>query len=369
MPEMPTRLDYFRLARRYITSRAKRIDPALVDVAGSDINIYVGSGSYMGQAVTQQLIDRFRALTLNGAEGEDLDRYAFDRYQLSRKGAAAAVGSVRFFRTSSAAGGGVVPINTPLSSLTGVDYVTTSTATFASSSTAATADARAVLAGKEYQVGSNQIRKISDPSSLFDPSIHVTNDDKTAGGEPAESDEDFRIRIRNFWNTARRGTKPAIEFGALAVPGVVTAQATEAINSSNQPARIVNLYIADSSGVASKVLGAQVAASLADYRACGIAVITSLSIPQIVDVALRLTFAANVDTTTLTETVCTAITSYVNSLAVNETLSRASLYVVLQRYNQQGLICDESSIVAPTGNLVPAAGRTLRMNRSNVVVL
>lgn len=369
MPQILTRLDYYRIGRRFVATRAKRIDPAQVDVEGSDINIYVGSGSYLAHAVTRQLVDRYRALTLNGAEDEDLDRYALDRYQLPRKGAAAAVGTVRFFRTDTAAGAGQVDIGTQLDSLTGVSYITTTTAVFAAASKEATADVRAVLAGKEYQVGANQIRKIKSPGALFDTTLQVTNDAKTAGGEPAEEDEDFRGRIRDFWTTARRGTKEAIEFGAKAVDGVVTATASEVLDSLNRPARLVQLCIADSSGVASAVLGAQTVQQLDEYRACGIGVVVALSIPQMVDITLQLTFAANVDTSTLTEAIAGAIVAYVNSLAVNQTLSRASLYAVLQRYNNQGLIIDESAIVSPTGNIVPPPGRTLRMARSNVTVL
>ena len=368
MAEILTRLDFYRIGRRYVASRAKRIDPAQVDVEGSDINIFVGSASYMAHAVSRQLVDRIRALTLDGAEDDDLDRYGNDRYQLPRKGAAAALGSARFFRTSTAAGGGSVPINTKLIALTGVEYITTTTAIFAPLALEATCEIRAVLAGKEYQVGANQIRKIDKPTSLFDTTLQVNNDDKTAGGEPEEGDDDYRNRIRDFWSTARRATKEAIEFGALTVDGVVSADASEAIDSLGRPARVVNLYIADSSGVASAALGAEVRAALDEYRACGIAVVTSLSMPQIVDVSLKLSFAANVDTSTLTEAIRNALVAFVNSLVVNQTLSRAQLYVVLQRFTNAGLLVDESSIVTPTGDLVPSPGTTLRTTLANVTV-
>lgn len=368
MAEILNRFDFYRIGRRYIATRAKRIDPSQVDVEGSDINIFVGSSSYMAHAVARHLADRMRALTLNGSEDEDLDRYGFDKYQLPRKGASVALVTVRFFRTSITGGGGAVVVGTKLVSLTGVEYVTTTTAIFAAASLEATCEARAVLAGKEYQVGANQIRKIDKPSSLFDPSLQVNNDDKAAGGEPVEEDDDYRNRIRNFWTTARRGTRPAIEFGALTVAGVVSAQAVEAIDSLSRPARVVRLCIADSSGVASSAMGAAVRTQLEEYRACGIAVVVDLSIPDIVSIVLKLVFGANVDTTTLTETIRNAVVSYVNTLAVNEVLSRGSLFALLQRYQNQGLIVRESSIVAPTGDLVPSSGRTLRTTIANVQV-
>lgn len=368
MAELLTRLDLFEIGRRYVVTRAKRIDPEQVDVEGSDANIFVGSMSFVGQAVSRQCGDRIRALLLDGAFSEDLDRYALDRYTLARKGAAAALGAVRFYRAV-AGTAGTVPIGTKLVSLTGIEYVTLTAATFAAADLEKPANVRAVQAGKEYQVGANQIRKIDKPTILFDPKLQVNNDDKTAGGEPREPDPEFRERIRDFWTTARRGTKSAIEFGARAVGGVSTARAIEAITGGGTPARVVNLYIADSSGVASAALGASVRVNLEDFRACGISVITSLSIPQIVDVTLKLTFAAGVDTSTLTEVIRASVVEFVNALAVNGTLYRSDLYSVLRRYVLDGLIVDDSSIVSPTGDLVPAPGTTLRTTLDNVTVV
>jgi uncharacterized phage protein gp47/JayE len=367
MAELLTRLDLFEIGRRYVMTRAKRIDPEQVNVEGSDANIFVGSMSFVGQAISRQNGDRIRALLLDGAISEDLDRYALDRYSMTRKGAAAALGEVRFYRT---AGGvaGTVPIGTKLVSLSGIEYVTLTAATFAAADLEKKANVRAVQAGKEYQVGANQIRKIDKPSILFDPKLQVNNDEKTAGGEPREPDTEFRERIRKFWTTARRGTKSAIEFGAQAVDGVSTARAVEVITGGGQPARVVQLYIADSSGVASASLGTKVRANLEDYRACGIAVVTALSIPQIVDVLLKLTFAAGVDTSTLTEAIRAAVVEFINSIAVNGTLYRADLYSILRRYVLDGLIVDDTSVVVPTGDLVPVAGRTLRTTIDNVKV-
>lgn len=368
MAEILNRLDFFRIGRRYIASRAQRIDPSQVDVEGSDINLYVGSSSYMSHAIARHLVDRVSALTLAGAEDEDLDRYVIDRYQEPRKGAAAALVTVRFYRSSASAGAGSVPIGQKLIALTGVEYITIETASFGAASLEISVTARAVLAGKEYQVGANQIRKIDRPELLFDPTIQVNNDAKAAGGEPAEEDSDYRVRIQNFWRSARRGTREAIEYGATTVPGVVSAQASEAVDNTGRPARLVNLYIADSSGVASAALGASVLVALDEYRACGIPVLISLSLPEIVDVRLSLTFTSAVDTVILTEAIRNAVVAFVNSLAVNQPLSRADLFSLLRRYANQGLIVTESSVIAPAGNVIPTVGRTLRTTLANVTV-
>lgn len=367
--DFPSRLDLYALARQYITTRATKIDPAQVDVEGSEANIFAGVSSMVGYQVVLALIQDLNALLLSGAFDEDLDRYGIDRYQLARKGAAAALGTVRIFRASTAGGAGVVPSNTVVVTLNGVQYFTLADASFGAGDFEVETDVRAAQAGKVSQVGANQIRQFAQPGLLFDSTLQVINDAATAGGEDAEEDDAYRERIRDFWRSARRGTKSAIEFGARTVNGIESALAEEVINDEGEPARAVNLYIADSSGVASAALGATVRATLDDYRAAGIAVITSNSIPQIVDVTLQLQFNAGVDTSSLTQLIRANVVEYVNSLGVSETLLRAGLFSVLQRFASDGLIVAQTSVVAPTGDLVPDVGQTLRTRLQNVTVV
>jgi len=369
MPDIPTRLDYYRLGRDYITGRNTKIDPAQVDIDGSNVNIFVGVASVLADKVTRQLAYRTAALLLDGATEEDLDRYVWDRYQLTRKGASAAIGAVRVFRTSTAAGAGTVPSGTVVAAPNGVEYVLTTSATFAGADTEVTARVRAVQAGKSTQVGKNAITSFRNAGDLFDPTLRINNDKPTAGGEDRELDPVFRDRVRAFWKAARRGTLGAIEFGALTVAGVVSAQASEILNPDGNPGRLVELYIADSSGVASDALADIVRAALLEYRAAGIQVQVFTSLPEIVDIELRLKFKANVDTLALTEIIRAGVVSFVNSLPVNGPLFISQLYATLQRYVENGLIVDETTVVAPTGDLIPSVGQTVRTTLTNVTVV
>ena len=368
MADFPTRLDLFALGRDYITQRAKKLDPSQVNVDGSDANIFVGSNSVIGNAIVNQLAFSFNRLLLDGADGDDLDRYAFDRYGLTRKGASAALGAARIFRQTIAGGAGTVLSGTKLVTLTGVEYVTTTNASFGAGDFTSTANVRAVQAGKATQVGANAITRFSAPGALFDNSLQVNNDAPTAGGEDAEDDETFRGRIRDFWNTARRGVLAAIEFGARSVPGVVSAKAVEALAPGNTPARVVNLFIADSSGVASDALGQSVRVALDDFRAAGIAVIVFTSLPLIVQIQLHLTFRANVDTVTLTDNIRAALVSFVNSLPVNGTLLLSDIFSQLQQFSGDGLIVNQGTVILPTGDLVPAVGQTIRTTLDQITV-
>lgn len=364
-----SRLDLFEIGRRYILARATKIEPSIVDTRGSDANIFVGSMSFVGVAIVRQAVKLAKARMLDGANGEDLVRLVFDRYQLPPKEASPAVGSVSFVRSVFTAGGGTIPIGTKLRTLTGIEYITLTDAVFGITQLTATADVRSVQAGKSQQVGKNQIRRFAEPGSIFDPSIQVTNPLAMAGGEDAEQDPAFRERARDFWPTQRRGTLGAIEFGAKTVAGVDSAAAYEALTANAQPARVVSMYIADSSGIASAALGAAVRAQLNEYRAAGIAVITELSIPQMITVKLKLAFVAGVDTATIGQAVRTAIVGVVNSLGANQTLLRATLTNVLTRYVKQGLIPDDSTIVEPVGDLVPTPGSTLRTTFTLVTIV
>lgn len=367
--DLPSRLDLYTIGRNFVVQRARKLDPAQVDILGSDVNIIVGSSSVVADAIVKQLTARIAALTLDGSDDEDLDRYAFDRYQLVRKGAAPARGAGRIFRTSTIGGAGTVPIGTKCVTDSGFEYITTSIASFGASDLESMANVRAAEAGKASQVGANAIQRFQKPTELFDATLQITNDAATAGGEDVEDDDLFRERIRDYWRTARRGILAAIEFGALTVPGVVSAQAIEVLTSGNNPARLVMLYIADSTGVASDALAEDVRVALDDYRACGIQVLISTSLPLIVDIELRLRFRANVNTVTLTDNVRSAIVAFVNTLPVNGTLYLGDLYSVLRRYTEDGLLMDNGSIVSPVGDLVPAVGQTIRTTLTNVVTV
>ncbi len=373
MADLVSRADLYGVGRAYLISKATKIDPQQVDVQGTDANIFVGSVSEMAYVCILQLAYALNRLFLDGAEGDDLDRYAWDRYQLTRKGASAALGGETFARALSSGPAGSIPAGTLLNSQSGFNYITTTVASFTSSTgspsdTVATANIRAQQAGKLSQVGANALTNFGLPAQIFDPTITCNNPLATGGGEDVEDDDTFRERIRGYWTTAQRGILSAIEYGAIQVPGVVSANAVEVITPGGNPARLVYLYVADSSGTASAQLAALVQTQLQNYRAAGIQVVVFTSIPQIISVALALSFVAGVDTVGLSALVQAAVLNYVNSLGCNQPLLLSSIGSVLQRFSSQGLIPQQGSIVAPTGDLYPSPGQTLRAFASGITL-
>ena len=379
MPALPSKTDLLNVARTYVKTHAVRVDPAVVDLAGSDLNIFVGSVAGLGVYLVNQLAAQVGAHRLATSDVEDLDRLVRDLLQELRKGAAPARAPLTWSRPNAAAGAGAVPIGTRVAAA-GAEYRTTSTATFSASGLSAACDAEAVRAGRDYQVGANALTRVVQPQLLFDPSLRVTNPEAAAGGEPREEDDAFRERARSIVRNARRGTLGAIETGLTSVPGIASALAVEAYGpiyyelgsfrslgvATPVPARVVVGYVADSSGVANAALARAGERALAEWRPAGTQVVVLAGLPTIVTVRLRLAFSAGVDTAALAEVVRAAVVEYVNSLRVGETLVRAGILALLLRYRSSGLVVGEGSVVEPAGDVVPEPGRTLRSRLEDV---
>ena len=352
--------------------KATKIDAAMIDVEGSDANLVVGSSSYMAQQVARQCAQEMSEHFLDPSmPDESLDRLVYDSFAgMTRKGAAPSYVTVQLTRPTAGAGAGTIPTNTKVLALSGTEFVTIAPATFAASAVGGVSViVKSVLAGIAYNVGKNQIRSFSDASQLFDPTIQINNEDRSAGGGDRESNDLLVARAQKFFITARRGTLGAIEFGALAVPGGESANAVEVITTGSMPARVVLLYIADGTGVSNAALGNIVRNSLLEYRGGGVSVIIATSVPELVSVMLQLTFAANVDTVTVTSNIRAAIVGFINSLGVNQPLLRNDLGGVLARFKTDGLIPDSNTIASPLGDIVPDPGQTLRARLDDVVVI
>lgn len=366
--DLPSRLDYFQIGRKYVIDNAKKIDPKQVDTIGSDANIYVGVASVMAEHLTNQLAYRSAALLVDGAEDDDdLNRVIYDRFQLLPKGAANGVCTIRIRRDTTTAGAGAVEVGTVVSAAN-VDYVTTTTATFGATQFESVCDVRSVNAGAATRIAPGAITNFQKPESLFDRTLVPTNEVASAGNEDAETADQFRSRSKLAWKAQRRGILPAIEFGALEVPGVVSATAFEYVDPTGNAARLVNLCIADSTGTANQTLAKLVLKSLSEWRAAGITVLISTSLPQLIAIQLALSFLGGVDTDLLAEQIRGAITSFVNTLPVNGTLYLGELYSVLARFRSDGLLLNQQTIIEPVGDLLPEIGKTLRIQPSNILL-
>src|SRR5580692_692795 len=104
--DLLSRLDLFNVGANFLNQRAIKIDPNQVFILGSDANLFVGATSVVADTINSQLLYAIASLLLDSATGEDLDRYAWDRYRLTRKDANAAVVDVTISRPNANNGPG-----------------------------------------------------------------------------------------------------------------------------------------------------------------------------------------------------------------------------------------------------------------------
>ena len=224
------------------------------------------------------------------------------------------------------------------------------------------------VADQAGPVGNVPAGAVNNTVSAFPVAVTVTNVEPAAGGRDRETDTQLRERARDFFTTARRGTRSAIEFGALQVPRVVQATAQELIQTANgHPALRVALYVADADGQANAALGAEVARSLDEYRALGVPVIAVPAVPQYVLITVQgVQYAAGADTEQVLASATNALLALVNNLAPGATLYRSAILGTLAGVAQ--LIVPEGALVAPAGDLVPSTGTVIRTTADRITL-
>lgn len=365
MADIPTRIDLFNIGADEILSRSavrtpgQRINPDEIFTEGSDINIVTASASAMAEEVQRQMVLKIAALYLDTAEEEDLDRFVADRFSpdVVRKQASPAVAIVSLSR----AGGTLLDItfaaDTKLRTVAGTEFRTRFAVSLAAGQVGpVTVEVQATEAGTVGNVAANTIVQFVEQPE--DPAMVVTNLEPAAGGDDVETDARLRERARQFFRTARRGTLSAIEFGALTVAGVRQATAVEERDANGDETGRVQLYVADAQGQGNTSLVNAVLGALLEYRAAGIVVDVVASTPVFVSIRYRLRFDTGVDSTEAFASIQLATLSAVNALRPQQTLEVSLLFQ--QARSVPGVIVLDDAIVAPVGDVVPAAGEVIR---------
>lgn len=363
--DFPTRAQLFEILADEIIVRSqarepsRRISPEEVFTDGSDVNILSASSSALGEEVIRQLARAYKALFLETAEREDLDRLVADRFAsiVARKTATAALVPVIFRRAGGALAGLPIPVGTTVGTRTGVTFQTVTLASFPPGGLGpVSVVAQCSSAGLQGNVEPGTVTEIV--SQLGDPAITVENVEPGAGGDDTEGDASLRERARDFFRVARRGIARAIEFGARTVPGVRLATAEEVLGPDGNPTGRVTLYIADANGQANSAFAAAVRVALFEWRAAGIFVDVRSAIPTFVEIVLRLRIASGFDSTLVFNAVRSAVVAGVNTLQPNQPLTRAQIFAAAR--SVPGAIVLDDAIVAPVGDVIPTAGEVLR---------
>jgi len=305
----------------------------------------------MGEAIVASWAKCMRDLFVDTARGAALDRIAFDRFGVTRKPASAATVDINLHRTSAAAGGGTVAAGTRLTTASGSVFAVEVDVVFGPTDLSKNAPSVAQVVGPSMNVPAGTAWVISD--SLFDPSIVATNStNPAAGGSDAESDAQFRGRIRSYFLTLRRATVGAIQYAATTIPGVSVSSAYEIVNPGNAlPAGAVELIIGDDDGNASSDMLQSVRDILLQFRACGIPVFLSGGDVAFESVVYKLGFAPGVDTIRAANEVRSVVVAMAQFLNPGQRLLRSDLIGAAR--SVPGVVVADDALVAPVGDIIP----------------
>lgn len=363
---LPSRADLFNIGADEVNARSlarpptQRIAREAVFTEGTDVNLILGSSSAMGDEVMRQLAQHCAALLLDSSEGDDLSRLAIDRTAgiVTRKLQVPAVVTLVFNRPNPLGLGFSLPIGTKFRTIRGTEFALAQILTYPAGSTATrTASAQAVVAGSGGNVQPNMVTQfVQQPP---DAALTVANIESAAGGADIELDAALRDRVRLFFAAARRGTLAALKFGALTVAGIEHAEAVEVLDpGSGRPVGIVQMYIADRAGTANSLLATAVRDALVEYRAAGIVVDVFAAGVVYVPVALRLRFAAGVDTDAAWAEVQFLLLAEINALAPGQALETSLILATARRV--PGVIVLDDALVTPVDDFAPQQYESIR---------
>lgn len=373
MPDLPSFSDLFRVGRDEILSRNPKLSREAVEREGTDANILLAGAAAMADEVVGQVADLSAAIFLDSAVGEALDRFVFDRFGLTRKPAAASIGSVEFFTIVPSPTTFTIPTGVVVQTAEAVQLITTESGIFEVGATGPVVLAvRSSLAGSDQDVKAGSINSIVSAITGAADDIAVTNTFATVGGDEVETDDSLRERARRFFTTARRGTVAAIEAAALNVPGVQTATAFEVLDVVGRPVRLVQLVVADAFTeqfvnfdtvpprfeIQSQAITTAINAALADVRPFGTFVQVTVANVVIQPVQLALTFQAGANVSDASLRARAAVVNTMNSLSPGEPLTIDSLLTALRLV--PGLKFTGDEVVSPSGNVVPTPLQVLR---------
>lgn len=379
MADLPSRTDLFQVGRRsLITTPGLRVNPKSVDVEGSDINVLLGAMSLMGEEIVSSVAVCMRGLFVETAEGDRLDRVAFDRYQLTRLPAAPATVTLTLTRPNASFGSFTYGAGSRVQTPSGTVFATDLDTVFGAADLTKTVTATALVAGPDGNVPAESITQFVDQPA--DASLTSTNEDigtpgfadfipgGAAGGVDAETDPEFRARILDFFPTVRRGTIGAIEFGARLVPGVAVARAIEIenlIGGQPIPACLVQLIVADRNGGFSQAMLQAVRDILIQFRAAGIPVQVTGGVVANQLVQWRIAFVSGFNQQKVQDEVRAVTSAVAQFLRPGEILYKSALIAAARTV--PGAVIDANSLVAPLGDTVPAdLTQLLRIPSENV---
>lgn len=330
--------------------------------AEGDVSVaQLHAGAAMADAVVRYAAQSFGASFIDLAKGDDLTTLVDDHLNLQRQAATSATTVLRFLR-SNTSGAGTIPAGTIVAGPIGADgseirFITTAPASVLNGAAGPyDIPAAAMVAGRDGNVAADSLTRLI--TTVFDATFTVTNPDQAAGGNAEESDDQLRVRARAFWQTLRRGTLAALEFGALTVPAVRVAAAREDATG------LVLVVVTDEDGNSNAQMVLDVGVALQSWRSAGVAVTVMGGQVLEVDVGLFLTLAPGVSVDALASIVDDAVTARARKLRMGDTLYLDQIKHATIDVDPDGI--EAASVTYPLADVVPTAFQVIRVSSVTV---
>lgn len=297
-----------QLARDEITAR----DSTLTDFSeGSNLDAIAGAGAILADETNRYNLVLFKAHFLDTAEGSDLDALALDRFGLARNGATLAIG--RIFWTEGSAAGYTIPAGTTITGTLADGSTYTATTTAASQSDSG--NSIPVVASTAGRAGNAAAGTLTAPTGFAtDATATVTQPSRMAGGADAETDPQFRNRLRRYYSTLAKATVKALVAAAQSVSGVYYAVVKESFGTDGGQ---VDVYIGDVDGAGNAPLVAAADTVLQATRAAGIYLVTSAAAREEKAITIEVTVPLGTDLTNAETQIRAATLDYCNNVPIS----------------------------------------------------
>lgn len=346
--------------------------PDLAVREGDVSEMIISAGAAMGDRLVGYTADRISATFLDTARGDDLTKLAVDHWGIARLEAAKASATVTVTRSSADGTSQSIPIGHIFATArdsTGneVRYIATTSASWnASTNGARTVNVAAETAGTVGNLAAANLITRMISSAPAGGTYAVTASSKPAGGSDEETDSALRDRVRAYPATLRRGTLPALEYGAIQVSGVTRASAVQDATG------LVTVYVTDSSGGSSGAnvtvgptvtddgtMTKKVAIELYDWACAGALVTVVGGSLQTVNITVAVTLRLGSDINDLISDIQDAIEAAVGRLKIGETLYKSLIASATRNVDPDNIL--EVSVTAPATDTAPStAGHIIR---------
>lgn len=364
--------EWFERAKASMLAYNDALRAETIDLEGTILHTECRAIEIVGQELEWMVAELDAAAYLDAATGEALSRWGADRYGVLRSGATASVVELTFSR---ATGPGAVTVTagSVVKTADGTRFVLDAAVTLGAGVLTGTGTATSALAGVDQNVDAATITLWE--TAAPEAGLSVTNAAAAAGGNEAESDEQYRARVRALFVNARKGTLDAIRDGALAVGQVREAAPYEVLDDDGDQVGAVNLVIADEAGGSNGTLEAAVALSLDEYRGAGILVTVLGATVRQESIAVTITWAAGQATAANARAVAQAIVAFVNRLdpngaataALAPAASKLTVGLVEAAARTVAGVVDVS-VTTPSGTVAPDNGEVIRTSLALVTV-